>query len=211
MEASKEITNLSHKLSKFLRHQMGKTKDFPFSPNGYCLVQDLLVLPNFAKYTFEHISRAVALDAKTRYDLRQGLPYPGGVCQQGVHSFTDTQNTSEECNCWWIRANQGHSFKLLDPDLEPLLNSDTFKNVIHGTYLVCWEKIVKSGGLKTMNRTHIHFSFGLPGEDGVISGMRKSSEVFIYIDLEAALRGKSQFYIKNHQKFPHRDFLFEFL
>ena len=41
-----------------------------------------------------------------------------------------------------------------------------------------------------MNRNHIHFASGLLGENGVISGMRSSCEICIYIDLEKALKGK---------------------
>ena len=40
-----------------------------------------------------------------------------------------------------------------------------------------------------MNRTHIHFAPGLPKESGVISGMRASAQVYIYIDMEKALKG----------------------
>ncbi|CAN0420353.1 unnamed protein product, partial [Ectocarpus sp. 13 AM-2016] len=38
-----------------------------------------------------------------------------------------------------------------------------------------------------MNRTHIHFAAGLPGESGVISGMRKACKVLIYVDVAAAM------------------------
>jgi len=60
--------------------------------------------------------------------------------------------------------------------------------VIHGTYLRFWDSIKKSG-LSRMKRNHIHFAAGEPGTDGVISGMRKSAEVYIYIDLPKALKG----------------------
>ncbi len=36
-----------------------------------------------------------------------------------------------------------------------------------------------------MDRTHIHFAAGLPGESGVISGMRRSCKV-IYVRLVSA-------------------------
>lgn len=39
-----------------------------------------------------------------------------------------------------------------------------------------------------MNRNHIHFSIGKPGENEVISGMRYSSEILIYIDVERAMK-----------------------
>ena len=39
-----------------------------------------------------------------------------------------------------------------------------------------------------MGRNHIHFATGLLGEEGVISGMRMTATVLIYIDLEKALK-----------------------
>jgi len=45
-----------------------------------------------------------------------------------------------------------------------------------------------------MNRNHIHFSVGKPGENEVISGMRNTSEVLIYIDTEKAMNDNIKFY-----------------
>lgn len=90
--------------------------------------------------------------------------------------------------------------------------------VVHGTTFQAWSAILKTGGLKRMSRNHIHFARGLPagfvmleddsGTDGapaaaedneestaarakkdpVISGMRSTSTILIYIDLPAALQ-----------------------
>ena len=38
-----------------------------------------------------------------------------------------------------------------------------------------------------MGRTHIHFAAGLPGTDGVISGMLRSCSLLIYVHLPRAL------------------------
>ena len=35
-----------------------------------------------------------------------------------------------------------------------------------------------------MTRQHIHFASGLPDSDGVISGMRKSASIYIFIDAQ---------------------------
>jgi 2'-phosphotransferase len=123
---------------------------------------------------------------------------------------------SDEPSDYLIRANQGHSIKvdtegLLTPITKEAGNvPDT---VIHGTDDAAWRLILKSGGLRRMTRNHIHFAAGLPAgfkalvsssstepvttEDAqkekekeappVISGMRKSSTVLIYIDINAAL------------------------
>ena len=42
-------------------------------------------------------------------------------------------------------------------------------------------------GLKRMARNHIHFAAGEQSSSGVISGMRYSVEVKIYIDVARAL------------------------
>lgn len=92
--------------------------------------------------------------------------------------------------------------------------------VVHGTTWQAWPLILKTGGLRRMTRNHIHFASGLPegfvpldddeesqngGEtaeenagprarkDPVISGMRKTSTVLIYLDLPAALAAGLKF------------------
>ena len=46
-----------------------------------------------------------------------------------------------------------------------------------------------------MDRHHIHLATGIFGDDKVISGMRKSCDVLIYIDVVKAIGGKSLLYI----------------
>lgn len=45
-----------------------------------------------------------------------------------------------------------------------------------------------------MTRCHIHFAIGERGDKSVISGMRNSVEIYIYIDLEKALKGNGYNY-----------------
>ncbi|CAN0056248.1 unnamed protein product, partial [Sphacelaria rigidula] len=45
-----------------------------------------------------------------------------------------------------------------------------------------------------MNRTHIHFATGLPGDNGVISGMRAGCKVLIYVDVAAAMADGIRFF-----------------
>lgn len=45
-----------------------------------------------------------------------------------------------------------------------------------------------------MNRLHIHFAIGLPNDGNVISGMRNSAQIYIYIDLAKALNDNIKFY-----------------
>jgi 2'-phosphotransferase len=52
-------------------------------------------------------------------------------------------------------------------------NPFDFKEIVHGTYLEPLPLIMK-GGLNRMARNHVHMAIGKPGNNGVISGMRKS-------------------------------------
>ncbi|XP_053641476.1 tRNA 2'-phosphotransferase 1 isoform X3 [Cherax quadricarinatus] len=83
--------------------------------------------------------------------------------------------------------------KVDDLDLEEITIASDAESVVHGTYYRHWNSI-KEQGLCRMNRTHIHFAPGLPGEAGVISGMRSSCQIFIYVDLAKALRDGFKFF-----------------
>lgn len=54
-------------------------------------------------------------------------------------------------------------------------------------------------GLSKMNRNHIHMAVGLPGADGVISGMRNSCNLHIHIDTALAIKGRLARYIPSKQ------------
>lgn len=96
----------------------------------------------------------------------------------------------EEDNVYYIRATQGHSIPVINTDelLEKLDKVTT--PVIHGTTMKAWESI-KNDGLSKMNRIHIHFAIGLPNDPNVKSGVRKSSEVYIFIDADKAMKGNN--------------------
>lgn len=76
-----------------------------------------------------------------------------------------------------------------DTELIPILHASEIPTIVHGTYFRNWTKI-KTEGLSRMNRLHIHFSPGEPGDSQVISGMHSSCQLYIYIDAERALIGK---------------------
>ena len=77
---------------------------------------------------------------------------------------------------------------ITDLELSAIETSSDAPVVIHGTYFRNWNSIQKEG-LSRMNRQHVHFSPGEPGSDKVISGMRSTCQVWIYIDLSKALAG----------------------
>jgi 2'-phosphotransferase len=108
-----------------------------------------------------------------------------------------------------IRANQGHSIKVEEDGLlEPVtLESELPSVVVHGTVHKAWPLILSTGGLKKMTRNHVHFAAGLPSgfqsladddstvkSEPVISGMRNTSSILIFIDLQKALDGGLKFW-----------------
>jgi 2'-phosphotransferase len=176
-----KITSLSKKLSYVLRHGALK-ENLDISSDGFVLLDDLVItytfyvslinnsiqlkLPRFKGVTYPDIQLVVDNNDKKRFELIQ----------------------KEEDNQFYIRATQGHSLNVVQTDelLEKLDKVTT--DVIHGTTLKAW-KTIKNEGLSKMNRIHIHFAIGLPNDPKVKSGVRKSSEVFIYIDAEKAMQG----------------------
>ncbi|PWA22312.1 hypothetical protein CCH79_00012560, partial [Gambusia affinis] len=84
---------------------------------------------------------------------------------------------------------------VMDLELKPVLagSPDCPTEAVHGSYLRNWPSI-RQQGLSRMNRTHIHLSTGLPGEDGVISGMRKNCDLAVFIDVPRALADGIEFF-----------------
>ncbi|XP_067680687.1 tRNA 2'-phosphotransferase 1-like isoform X2 [Haliotis asinina] len=161
---------LSKSLSWLLRHGVNSV-GLTFLPGGFLYVSDILELPRFSKFTLEEVKSVVANNDKQRFTLE-----------------TDPDNGQLK-----IRANQGHSVQVDDLQLTPITDSSEYPLIIHGTYLHAWNSI-KSQGLKKMKRNHIHFAAGEPGEDGVISGMRKSCDVMIYVDVARAIAAGVKFF-----------------
>jgi 2'-phosphotransferase len=136
--------------------------------DGFALVSDILQLERFKQSSEREIRAVVDADAKSRFAL------------------------SEIDGRLFIRANQGHSMgdvvkseELLTPITAA--DVDRFPLVLHGTYHKAFENIATEG-LKPMARTHVHCSQGLPGADGVISGMRPDTQIVIVVDLAACVR-----------------------
>lgn len=93
-----------------------------------------------------------------------------------------------------IRANQGHTMKVVESDLllEQVEDSAEIGDCVHGTYLVHWP-FIKRQGLSKVARNHIHLANGMP-EDGKIRGMRSTAELFIYVDVKSAMEDGIVFY-----------------
>ncbi|KAF4593119.1 hypothetical protein EYR38_008829 [Pleurotus pulmonarius] len=162
---------LSKTVSWLLRHGAA-SEGLSMRSDGYVKVTDLLANSRLKELTLESLKDLVDKDAKSRYHLM-----------------------SDDDDVWWIRANQGHSMKEVKLDLQPILAiSDIPTGVaVHGTNLQAWTQIAEQG-LSKMKRNHIHLAQGLVDE-GVVSGMRKSSAILILIDVEKALGDGIKFFL----------------
>lgn len=144
---------------------------------GFVLVSQILNTKNFTGFTEDDIRRVVNENEKQRCTL---IEAPSGTLR--------------------IRANQGHSGTVterINPDklLHRLHISDVSPDSIcvHGTTVAAWEAIAQDG-LSRMNRDMIHCARGLPSDEGVISGMRNSCKVLIYIDIYKAISDNVPFF-----------------
>jgi len=99
-----------------------------------------------------------------------------------------------------IGANQGHSMEIgkkINNDKLMTKITKPLNLCVHGTYLKCIEEIKKTG-LKTMNRTHIHFASDYPNNKKIMSGARTNSNVFIEIDMTKAMGDGIIFYLSSN-------------
>ncbi|XP_041845934.1 tRNA 2'-phosphotransferase 1 [Melanotaenia boesemani] len=163
---------LSKSLSYVLRHGASRM-GLKMGTDGFLFVEDLLAHAQFRSYTLEDIERVVTTNEKQRFKLRS---HP----EEGLLQ---------------IRANQGHSIQVSDLELKQVLvgSPDCPAEAVHGSYLRNWSSI-QQGGLSRMQRTHIHLASGLPGEDGVISGMRKNCDLAVFVDVAKALADGIEFF-----------------
>ncbi|KAH7387387.1 hypothetical protein KP509_16G020300 [Ceratopteris richardii] len=172
---------LGRLLTSILRHRATEL-NLEVRNDGYVFVDNLLKLPirtrqgiPLSAFTVDDVLKAVERDNKQRF---------GVLTENGV---------------LLIRANQGHSIKTIESEklLKPVLSSEEIPVCVHGTLMKNLDSILKTG-LKKMGRIHIHFASGLPKEDGVISGMRHSSEVLIYLDSEKALQDGMKLFLSDN-------------
>jgi 2'-phosphotransferase len=181
-DGSDRIDALGRLLTRILRH-MASELNLEMRTDGYVRVRDLLKLnlQTFAKiplksHTVDEIKEAVRRDNKQRFGLL------------------------EEDGELLIRANQGHTVTTVTSEslLKPILSADEVSVCVHGTYRKNLDSILHQG-LKRMARLHVHFSSGLPTDGGVISGMRQSVNILIYLDVSMALQDGMKLYISDNK------------
>lgn len=109
------------------------------------------------KVTFPELREIVAQNAKKRFTL---------IPLASISAPTSSTSTSSEDPAQYlIRAAQGHSLAIASENLlTPIAadDADCPERVVHGTNTSAWKLILKSGGLKKMERQHIHFATGIP-------------------------------------------------
>ncbi|KAF9956542.1 hypothetical protein BGZ65_002623, partial [Modicella reniformis] len=155
---------LSKALSWLLRHN-AESQRVVIRSDGYVKVVDVLKHPKFKGFTLEDVQAVVTNNDKKRFQI------------------------SEEGNgVIWIRAVQGHSIGTIAAlGYEEITDSTQVAIAVHGTMFSKWH-LIKVTGLSKMNRNHIHMAIGLPGDEGVVSGMRNAANLYIYVDTAKALQ-----------------------
>lgn len=188
-KVEKDSVTISKGLSKILRHQalnMGLT----MSKDGFISLADILALKGFTGVTLETIESIVDNNSKKRFELVliEGAPL-------GSRNVSDYK----------IRAVQGHSIDIVEDEL--LLEEVTDDNIssllpqaicVHGTYRAALPMILKTG-LNRMSRNHIHLAIDLPENGEVISGLRSSAEIAIFIDINKARAAGIQFFVSKNK------------
>ncbi|XP_051197822.1 uncharacterized protein [Lolium perenne] len=176
------VDALGRLLTRVLRHMASELR-LDMRSDGYVRVRDLLGLnlQTFARvplkaHTVDEIREAVRRDNKQRFSLL------------------------EEDGELLIRANQGHTVTTVTSEslLKPIVSADEVSVCVHGTYRKNLDSILQSG-LKRMARLHVHFSSGLPSDGEVISGMRRSANILIYLDVNKAMQDGMKLYISDNK------------
>ena len=98
----------------------------------------------------------------------------------------------------YISANQGHSIESVTAERKEVLNASEIPICIHGTTKKAIKLIMESGGLSKMERNDIHMASALPESGDVISGMRKSASVVVWIDVDKAMAQDIKFFISTN-------------
>ncbi|EMF17431.1 phosphotransferase KptA/Tpt1, partial [Sphaerulina musiva SO2202] len=199
---------VSKKIAWLLRHGAEK-EHLTLDSAGFANVHDVLENRNLKslKVTFDELRACVRENDKQRFTLKLRSKSADTKDDDEDENEKESKNPSD----YLIRANQGHSLKKIIQDQELLqpITATEENNIpavaIHGTTKNAWKLIVASGGLKPMGRNHIHFAPGLPAEGKekekekekeipVISGIRASSKILIYLDLAKAMQAGIKFW-----------------
>jgi 2'-phosphotransferase len=134
--------------------------------------------------TTEPITKQDGSDLDLEQAARQREPESEGQVetetQHAISQFESTPPSDLDLKRFFIRATQGHSMKTIEAEnlLTPISLDDPASipdTVVHGTFYGAWERILKSGGLKSMMRNHVHFARG-PSLQEVLSSSAATTD-----------------------------------
>lgn len=178
-KTEKEITRISKFMSYVLRHGTDE-RSIKIDSEGYVLLDDLMKQTEMKYVSVSDVLFVVENNDKKRYAI--------------------LEKTTNHGTKLYIRANQGHCKEIGEKIDDLSLLTKIINPVpicVHGTDKKSWT-IIKTLGLSPMKRKHIHLASGLTHDDSVISGMRRSSKVIIYIDMEKAMNKGKVFYLSTN-------------
>ena len=159
-----EVTAMSKRLAWALRHN-AVAIGLNIDSRGFVAMDELCANKEFRnKANLAGLATIAKIDGKGRYRIEY----------------------READGRFYMGATQGHSMDGIDADLKPITNPQDVPVAVHGTTSHAWNSI-KTSGLSVMTRQHVHFATGLPSDSGVISGMRNSSAVLVYLDVAKVL------------------------
>ncbi|KAF8826157.1 hypothetical protein HHX47_DHR6000527 [Lentinula edodes] len=175
---------LSKTLSWLLRHG-AQSEGLAMRADGYVKVIDLLENPKIKSQALDltGLQQIVNADSKKRYSL---------VCEDDI---------------WWIKANQGHSIKAVKLDLKPILTVEDIpsRTAVHGTTKMAWQSICEFD-VSSTKCVFIQFlahemctrvyDFELTPVTHI--GMRKSCDIFIFINIPKALAAGITFFLSDN-------------
>ena len=172
----------SKALTFLLRHgKSDKEVVLNYDKYGGVDINQILQTPQLKGVTRECIYKIVESNSKKRFTIYFDDDDVERICAVQGHSFQVEPYLSE---------------KITRENIEALgINPET---VVHGTYKENLESIM-ANGLSRMSRNNIHFGVDIPEFGEVISGMRKSCNVIIFIDILAALDDEYEFILSNNR------------
>ncbi|KAG7737099.1 hypothetical protein KL923_004237 [Ogataea haglerorum] len=192
MSADKRQFLISKTLARLLRHQALRD-NLSIDEQGFVPFEQILNhrFIRSLKATPQEIFLVVNQNDKKRFRI---------VFQEGEELVDALEYRPNKT--YYICALQGHSLSCVRQSYDMVeLTPETFPDIIvHGTYTKNWKDIKQAGGLSRMNRNHIHFAKGLPRwlsndpDNNVISGIRKSCDLLVYLDVDKVKNSPLTFY-----------------
>ncbi|KAH3666515.1 hypothetical protein OGAPHI_003511 [Ogataea philodendri] len=192
MDPNKRHVLISKSLSKLLRHQAVK-ENLDIDEQGFVPLDQLL--------NHRYLKSLNASPQDIFWVVNNNEKKRFRIAFKSDDQFSDSQ-TYDPLKEYFVCALQGHSLSMVNDsyNMVKLTSGSLPETIVHGTYLKNLEAIRTSGGLSKMKRNHIHFAKGLPAwlndasAEPIISGMRKSCNLLIFLDVEKLRKSPLVFY-----------------